>query len=241
MTIPQVQNTKIATAPEKPSMNSKYTALYRLLRFDATFTIAALAGISTLNGYAYLEKYYNTFEAPVTRINISTQMLLSYGGANLGSQVFAVVFILALVSGMTLLLALLEKPGRTPPPHAEPRGIFARFRDRAGEIRVAIRTVGIIMLAALVISMLWHSALKQPSISGHKSAMNEIRNCIEQKLFYQDASEYVGCIIAESDDMFYLVKRLGSEKNEVNFKAFRLPKQGFVRTESSTVSLKLDN
>jgi hypothetical protein len=212
----------------------------RFLRVEVTLVIAVAIGIFTLSGYAYLEKYYNTLDVPMSRINITTQTLLAYGGASISSLIFAVSFAAALVAVPTLVMALFEKPGKTPPTPVELRGWPARIRDRAIEIRSAFVVVGAIVSIAAIAFLIYHIALQKPSDRAHRSAFREVKNCTEQTLRYRNAETYNGCVIAESDDLFYLIEKLGYKTKDktMKFKTIRLPKSGLVIARSETRLIK---
>jgi|GEM_PF-2430945 len=223
-----------------PSKDAGTVSFSRFLRIEVTLVVAIAIGIFTLSGYAHLEKYYITLEVPMSRINISTQTLLAYGGASISTLIFAVLFAAALVAVPALILALLEKPGRVPPTPAQPSGLFARLRDRALELKSAFVVVGAVVIAAVVAFIIYNVALQQPSDTGRKSAIKKITKCQEQTLRYKNTESHVGCIVAESDDLFYLIKRMDASETKVTFKPFILPKQGLLISEGTTKSLKTD-
>ncbi len=222
------------------SKDASVVAFSRFFRLEVTLVIAVAIGIFTLSGYAHLEKYYITLEVPMSRVNISTQTLLAYGGASISALIFAVLFAAALVAVPALVLALLEKPGKVPPTPTQPSGLIARLRDRALELKSAFVIVGAIVMAAVIAFIIYDVALQQPSDTGKKSAFQKVKKCQEQKLSYKNTESYVGCIVAESDDLFYLIKRIDASKTQVTFKPFILPKQGLLISEGVTKSLNDD-
>lgn len=227
----------IRATGESPQVPPKSPTLFRLLAIDVTLAIAITGGLLTINGYAHLEKFYNTLEVPIARLNLSTQVLLSYGGAGLGTALMLFFLVAGLLGSITVLLALFEKPGRV---HStsEVTGIRARIRARVKELDFELRWAGILVCVALLAFAVWKAALRDPSESGRRAAINVVRNCIEETLFYQGETR-TGCVITESDDMFYLIKRLNVSDTTVSFKSFRLPKAGFLKSQGETQTLNM--
>ncbi|UFH50434.1 hypothetical protein [Pseudomonas sp. KNUC1026] len=227
----------IRAARESAQRHRKLPALFRLLAIDVTLAIAVTGGLLTINGYAHLEKFYNTLDIPLARLNLSTQVLLSYGGAGLGTAFMLFFLIAALLGGITVLLGLLEKPGRV---HSasEVTGIRARVRARVKELDFDLRWAGILVCVALLVFAVWKAVLRDPSESGRRAAISVIKHCTEETLFYQGETR-TGCVITESDDMFYLIKRLNVSDTHVSFNSFRLPKAGFLKSQGDTQTLNV--
>lgn len=202
-----------------------------------TVTLAIIGGLLTLNGYAYLERFYNTLDIPVARLNLSGQVLLAYGGVGIGSALLAWLTVFCASAFITISLALLEKPGRTISPN-QPKGFPARIIARAREIILPLKWVWRVVVIVVVANIVWKFALQDPLESGRRAAINVIKKCTEQTLFYQSETR-TGCVITESDDMFYLIKRLDVSETTVSFKASRLPKAGFLKSLGATQTLNV--
>ncbi len=212
----------------------------RILRFNVTLIIAVSIGAFTLNGYAFLEKYYLVLEVPIGRINISQQALLAYGGASLGSQMLAIIVPIALVATSTAFMALLEKPGKKPEAGKPGRlyHFIKRISDRAAELETALKIVTVAIIFATLGYAAWYGALEQPSGAGYESALKKVKTCSEQTIFFDASTEYTGCIVAESDDTLYLIKRLEHSDKEIKFKPYSVPKNGILRVEGSVKNYK---
>jgi hypothetical protein len=185
-----------------------------------------MIGAFTLSGFAHLEKFYLTLDVPIYRINITTQQFLAYGAAGLGSYVAAMVLAIALVGIVTLVLLMLEEPeteeSKSP---VMPRWLI-RKRDQAIENYPAFVFVGVICAAAFFLMVAWFILLRVPSDAGRHAALKLASECTERQVTYGNLDHYVGCQVAESSDMIYLLQRNKCDKLGVEFQTLELPKQG---------------
>ena len=210
------------TAEQEASLNR----FRKYLRIDAALFIASMVGAFTLSGFAHLEKFYLTIDVPIDRINITTQHFLAYGAAGFGSYLGAVVLAMALVGIVTLVLLMLEEPekeGKKPP--VLPRWVI-RKRDQAIENSPAFVFVGVICATAFFLMVAWFILLRVPSDAGRDAALKLASECTERQVTYMNLDHYVGCQVAESSDMIYLLQRNKCDKLGVEFQTLELPKQG---------------
>ncbi|AZD35491.1 hypothetical protein C4K22_2748 [Pseudomonas chlororaphis subsp. aurantiaca] len=211
----------------------------RYLRIEVTLFLAAVAGAFALNGYAYLEMYYSTLEIPIDRLNFSFQKISVYGGASLTSLLTAFLAALALVAFSTFMIALSERPGRTFVAAPTRAAWIVRLQQRTAELALPGKILAAILAVTALALVLQYLTLSLPSESGQRNALKTIKECQEQTLYYKNLDTYSGCLISESDDMFYLVKRLSTEQKRLRYRTFQLPKAGLVKSQSQDQYLPL--
>jgi hypothetical protein len=214
---------------------SRYT---RFLRIEVTLLIAATLGAFTLNGYVHLEKYYLTLDVPIDRLNFGAQKLAIYGGASITSLVAAFLFGIALVAFITVMLALLERPGKEPPSPPVLPPWMIRFRDRASELNFSLKVAAIALVLAGFCLASWYLMVSVPSAAGRKAALATAAKCTERTLLYRNLDRITACQIAESDDMLFLLKRSHVDDVSVSFRTFEVPKEGLLRSEAGEQILK---
>jgi len=210
----------------------------KYIRIEATLLIAAMLGAFILNGYAHLEKYYLVLDVPIDRLNFSAQKLAVYGGAGLGSVIAAILFSVSLVISITLLIALSEKPGKQPPPQLNLPKWMIRLRHRATELSFPLKLLVASMVIAGFAYLAWYLTVKVPSDSGRKAALQTATECQERTLEFRNLDRYTACQIAESEDMFYLLKRESADRSGVSFRTFQVPKAGLLKSEGQEQVVK---
>lgn len=220
----------------KPS----WARIRSLIRIDVTLFLAGAIGAFTMNGYAHLEKYYLTLDVPIDRLNFSGQKLLAYGGAGLGSYITALAFAGSLVAALTLLMFLLEKPGKKEPdPIHLPRWI-ARIKTRTVELSGPAKFIAALCIVSLFMVFAWYLLVSLPSYSGRKSAYKTISNCANRTLIYKNTDRIEGCQVAESEDMVYIVQRDQIYPKKVDFTTIELPKEGLLRIQGNRQTLEYE-
>lgn len=196
------------------------------LRIDVALFIASMLGAFTLSGFAYLEKFHLILDVPIQRVNISAQQLLSYGATGFGSFLSALLFAMALVGIVSLFLLLIEKPRVSEERSATLPNWLSGLRDRVAENRGECIVVGVISLLAILLIFAWYLLVRGPSNNGRAAALEFASTCEDRNLTYANLDKYDGCLVAESDDMFYLLKRNQVDSKGVEFQTFALPKSG---------------
>lgn len=218
--------------------NENLSRFRKYLRIEAALFIASMVGAFTLSGFAYLEKFYLTLDVPVSRINITTQQLLAYGAAGLGTYLAAMVFVMALVGAVTLLIVLFEKPAVSTDRQPDPARWVVKARDRAARNRGAFIFVGCIGLIAFLLFAAWALLVTLPSQTGRTAALDEAAKCTARRFDYANLDHFEGCQIAESDDMIFILQRTECTKEGVAFRTLELPKQG-LKSISSPAQMRL--
>jgi hypothetical protein len=212
----------------------------RFLRIEATLIIAATLGAFTLNGYVYLEKYYNTLNVPIDRLNLGAQKLAIYGSASITAVVAASLAGIAAVLGITVVLALFDRPNRVSTNAQEVPPWLIRFRQRAAELTVSLKLSAIAITLALVCLSTWYLTMSFPSDNGRKAAFKTASRCHERTLTYRNLDRVTGCQVAESEDMFFLLKRSRVDDVEVSFHTLEVPKDGLLKSETQEEVLKFE-
>jgi hypothetical protein len=185
-----------------------------------------MLGAFTLSGFAHLEKFYMTLDVPIERVNISAQQFLAYGAAGFGSFLAALMFMVALVGTIAVLLLFFEKPGSdTAKPAMVPKWI-ANAHDRFVENQGAFVVVGCICMLAVLLSFAWYLLVRVPSNAGRAAALELASECTVRQVVYANLNQYEGCLVAESEDMLYLLKRRNADSTGVEFHTLELPKSG---------------
>lgn len=221
-------------------LEEKISQYRKSIRIEATLLIATVLGACALNGYAHLEKYYLTLDVPIDRLNFSPQKIAIYGGAGLGSVISAVLFSIALVATMTLILALFEKPGKQPSSPLILPGWINRFLQRASELSSPIKmVVGFFAIASFFL-IAWYLMVTVPSGSGKDAALKTAADCRESTLTFSNLTKYEACQVAESNDMFYLLKRTVKDDKKVSFYTYQVPKKGFVKSQRQEKTLEFE-
>ncbi|WP_350616137.1 hypothetical protein [Pseudomonas sp. HY7a-MNA-CIBAN-0227] len=221
-------------SPDEPVL-----ARYRkYLKIEAALLIAGMLGAFILNGYAHLEKYYLVLDVPIDRLNFSAQKLAVYGGAGLSSVIAAILFMIALVFAMTMLIALSEKPGRQPPPARTLPTWIDNRRRRASELSTPFKLLGVCVALAAVAYSAWYFTVSVPLESGKNAALETAKECQERTLTFSNLDRYTACQIAESDDMFYLLKREPGDPSGQSFHTLQVPKAGLIKSEGQTQFVK---
>lgn len=210
----------------------------KAIRIDISLFLAIATGAIIMNGYAHLEKFYMTLDVPIDRMNFSLQKIAAYGGASLSSSISSLLSALALVGFITIFFALMESPDRqAQTPSHLPVWLNNRLR-RAGQLGLPIKLVLALLAVTGMVITLCHLLITLPSNSGRISALKTVTNCYEHHLVYANTTTYDGCLVAESDDTLYLIKRISANKEEVTFKTFQLLKAGLEKAESNDQTLK---
>jgi len=70
-----------------------------------------------------------------------------------------------------------------------------------------------------------------PSESGRNAALKTAAECEERTLEYRNLDSHTACQVAESDDMFYLLKREYMDRSGVSFRTFQIPNAGLLKSE----------
>ncbi len=196
------------------------------MRIDVALFIASMIGACTLSGFAYLEKYYLTLDVPIERIGLSTQEVLAYGAARLGLYLGALFISMAVVGTVTLFMLFFEKPtDSTARPSKLPTWI-SRVWNWLVENSNSVIFVLLLCLIALLLVIAWYLLVRLPLDEGRRAALSQASECVERQVVYTNLDRYEGCVVAESDDMLYLLKRKECTKLGVTFSTLELPKQG---------------
>lgn len=203
----------------------------RWVRLDAALLIAAVAGALTLNGYAYLEKYYITLGVPIDRLGFSAQKLAAYGAASFVSFISAIFVVAALVGVLTLGMVLCEQPRRVTPA-TWPKWRWVRYINQRLEAEsVACRVVLLLVGGAVFALLAWYLLLMMPSDTGYRRALSEAGQCVPQHVVYRTEA-YIACVVAETADTLYLVISDSADEDHVAFRTLLLPREGLVKIES---------
>ena len=220
----------------KPS----WARITSLIRIDVTLFLAAAIGAFTMNGYAHLEKYYLTLDVPIDRLNFSGQKLLAYGGAGLGSYITALAFAGSLVGALTLLMFLLEKPGKKAPDPISLPQWMARIKARTVELSSPAKFIAALCIVAVFMVFAWYLLVSLPSHSGRIAAYKTILNCVNRTIIYKNTDRIEGCQVAESEDMVYIVQRNQIHPKQVDFTTVELPKEGLLRIQGARQTLEYE-
>ncbi|WLI10355.1 MULTISPECIES: hypothetical protein [Pseudomonas] len=205
---------------------------------EVSLLIASMLGAFILSGYAHLEKYYLTLDVPIDRMNFSAQKLAAYGGAGLGATIAAILLSVALVFAFTIVIALSEEPGKKLSSQPNLSGWIFRRRQRASELSVPLKFLIASIVLAGFASFAWYITVSIPSESGRNAALKTAAKCEERTLEYRNLDSYTACQVAESDDMFYLLKREHTDQSGVSFRTFQVPKAGLLKSEGQKQYLK---
>jgi NADH:ubiquinone oxidoreductase subunit 5 (subunit L)/multisubunit Na+/H+ antiporter MnhA subunit len=197
----------------------------KYMRLDATLFIASMVGAFTLSGFAYLEKYYLTLDVSIERLNVSAQEILAYGAARFGSYLGAVAFAMALIGMVTVLLLLFDKPKQDADEPQMPKWLAHVRRQAICNRGISLFVAALCVIACLLI-LAWFLLIRWPSNDGRTFALKQALECVERRLVYENLDHYMGCQVAESDDMLYLIQRKACSQFGVEFKTLELPKQG---------------
>lgn len=213
--------------------------LRKYLRIDAVLFIASMVGAFTLSGFAHLEKFYLTLDIAIERVNISAQQFWAYGATGFGSFLGTLLFAMSLVGTITLLMLLFEQPRGDIGEFVAPKWI-SNVRDRAAENRIGYIVVGILCLLTFLLISTWYLLVRVPSNTGRAAALGLASNCDLRRVIYAKLDKYEGCQIAESNDMFYFLKRHHVDSMGVEFQTFELPKSGIrnITGEKQTLTYK---
>lgn len=212
----------------------------RFLRVEVTLLIAASLGAFTLNGYVHLESLYVTLNVPIDRMNFSPQKLAIYGGASITAVIGAAVLGMASVLGITVIAALFERPNKEPSPWIVAPRWLLRFRERASELAFSLKVAALAVILAILCLFSWYVTMSLPSETGRKAATKIASKCHERILTYRNLDRVSGCQVAESDDMFFLIKRSHVDEEGVTFRAIEVPKAGLLKSESQEQTLRYD-
>jgi hypothetical protein len=207
-------------------------------RIEVSLFITSMLGAFILNGYAHLEKYYSTLDVPIDRMNFSVQKIAAYGGAGLGAVIAAILLGIALVFTFALMIALSEEPGRKLSAQPNLSGWIFRRRQRASELSVPLKLLIATIVLAGFASFAWYITVSVPSQSGRSAALKTAADCEERILEYRNLDSYTACQVAESDDMFYLLKREYADRSGVSFRTFQVPKAGLLKSEGQQQYLR---
>lgn len=217
-----------------------WTRYKKYLRIEVTLLIAVMLGVFTLNGYAHLEKYYSTLGVPIDRLNFSAQKVAAYGGAGVSSVLAALLLGVALGFTIVLVTALCQKPDRQPvSPIPLPQWAI-NILKRISELRFSFKCTFIAIVLALFAYAVWYLMVTVPSNSGRRSALKAAAECQERTLRFRNLDSYSGCLVAESEDMFYLIKRSTVDDSSVTFKSFQIPKVGLVKSETKDLTRQFE-
>jgi hypothetical protein len=218
-----------------------YSGYRRFLRIEAATLIAASLGAFTMSGYAHLEKYYQTLNISIDRLNFGAQKYAIYGGASIVSWIAAFLFGIAAALLIAVMLALLERPGnQSPKPQALPSWM-ARFVTRASELSTPLKITAAALAIAAFSLISWYLTMQIPSQTGRKAALTTAAKCAERTLIYKNLDRIQACQIAESDDMLFLLKRSHVDKSSVSFHTLEVPKEGLLKSETQEEELRFDS
>lgn len=128
--------------------SAAHSGYRRFLRIETATLIAASLGAFTMSGYVHLEKYYQTLNVSIDRLNFGAQKYAIYGGASIVTWIAAVLFGIAAALLIAVMLALLELPGKQSPAPQSLPSWMARLVTRASELSTPLK----ITAAALAIA-----------------------------------------------------------------------------------------
>ena len=219
---------------------SKFLSLSIL---NTSFLLAFLAGISFLKGFVYLEHYYNLLDIPIDRLNFSVQKITIYGSVDLITFTVALLIFVAASSTIAVLLALFENPQKPRKRSTTPPKWITTLKDRASKLKIAAIATSLLIILALLGYAFWQLTISIPSERANKNAIKTAEHCTQSRIKTNSLDTYNACILAESDDMIYLLERTEEEQKgeHIKFKTFMLPKQRIISIESSMRSFETKN
>lgn len=205
--------------------------LLKISLINSSLLLALLTGLAILKGYAYLEKYYSTFNIPIDRLNFTTQKITLYGTVDLMALIIAVLIFLAASATVACIISIAENPKNQSASKPLPQWIQS-LTDRLLRNRMAISLTLLLIAFSLIGYALFHVTVTKPIELAKINAAEAAHNCIEYEIKLKDSEKYTGCIIAESDDMIYAIKRVISKETPVYFSTARIPKNRFLSAYS---------
>lgn len=233
-----MNNTTAESTPQDQQQNEenrteerKEFNLLKISLINSSLFLALLTGLAILKGYAYLEKYYSVFNIPIDRLNFTTQKITLYGTIDLMALIIAVLIFLAASATVACIISIAENPKNQSASKPLPQWMQS-LADRLIRNRMAISLTLLLIAFALIGYALFHVAVTKPIELAKTNAAEAARNCIEYEIKLMNSEKYTGCIIAESDDMIYAIKRVESEEAPVYFSTAKIPKNRFLSAYS---------
>ena len=213
----------------------------KFIRIEAALIIAGTLGAFTMSGYVHLEKYYQTLNVSIDRLNFGAQKYAIYGGASIVTWIAAVLFGIAAALLIAVMLALLERPGKQSPAPQYLPSWMARFVTRASELSTPLKITAAALAIAGFALISWYLTMTIPSQVARKAALSTAAKCMERTLIYKNLDRIRGCQIAGSDDMLFLLKRSHVDESSVTFHTIEVPKEGLLRIETQEEELRFDS
>jgi len=210
-----------ASIEKTQPQNGNRKGFLGILKFESISIITIIFAVMVARGYVYLEQLNILFGVPTWRMGYSSLMYALYGGLPLASLFIAILVGTAAGFGVIFTIRLLEKPSeKVSETDYEIKQRTQKF-DYAFPFFLGALVVGILSLVLWAL-LFFVSYGAQKSAS--KTAYEFISYCNESTLSLKNLDKLNGCIVGETDDMLYLVKRRTINGDSVDFDKIIQPK-----------------
>ena len=216
--------------------------LWKVVKFESLSIMVLLFALFYSNGYAYLETYYGALGAPINRLGFDTYQFVVFGGMDMLVKFSAFLILCSAVASLICLMSFTEDPDRvSPTTPLAPTTARYRLVQRMGKNYARARPLilGTFLLTFLAIGTwaLWTLTFSQSIERGKLRAYEEIRDCKPETLQLKNLDRITGCIVAESDDMLYLVDKR-REGAEIMYEKRQVSKDSIKSTNGPQLTLK---
>lgn len=219
------------TQPHPPA----FRQFLRVVKFESISIITVFFALVVTRGYAYLEKVDLILGVPTWRVGYDSFIYAIYGGLPFTFLITGVGAGTALALAVLGGLILLEKPAAMKPAekHYDQNSIRYRLPTALPLLLGAFFVGSLSILLWLVMDFMVKDAQK----SAITVAYELVENCPEATLTLTNTDKVTGCVVGETDDMLYLVKRMSNQNNIIKFSKIMQPKSALA-SSSEPAELK---
>jgi hypothetical protein len=203
--------------------------LFRTLRFEGISILATMFAMCFTSGYVYLQIYYSRLGVPVERLGLELYAYAVYGGVNILVIFVAMLVAMAAVALTTMALFFIENPDRQSTAKSSAnfseQSIFKKtFVKRLKHAKDSILIFLIVSLCALIFWCLWKLTVSQSIDRAEIAAFKDLKQCKPVLVSLKNTDKIYGCIVAESNDTFYLVSKVSEDGAIIEFDKLRILK-----------------
>lgn len=229
-----VENDRLAEQASQPHPPT-FRQFLRVVRFESISIITIFFALVVTRGYAYLEKVDLILGVPTWRVGYDSLIYAIYGGLPLTFLIIGVCVGTALALALLGILVLFEKPElEKPPKSAHDQN---SIRDRLPAALPLLLGAFFVGLFSILLWLVMDFMVKDAQKSATNVAYDLIDKCSEATLALKNTDKVTGCIVGETDDMLYLIKRLSKENDSMNFNKIMQPKSSLA-SSSEPAKLK---
>lgn len=216
-----VEKDSIAEQVSRPHPPA-FRQFLRVVRFESISIITVFFAMVVTRGYTYLEKVDLILGVPAWRVGYDSLIYAIYGGLPFTFLLTGVGAGTALALAFLGGLVLLEKPAVTKPPEKHYDQNSIRYRlPTALPLLLGAFFVG---LFSILLWLVMDFMVKDAQKSAITVAYELIEKCSEATLALTNTDKVTGCIVGETDDMLYIVKRISNENDVIKFSKIMQPK-----------------